>query len=73
MDERRIFKGDGFDRFYELAEPYLKKAVTKDYDLKKIAALVKTRIEDPSGIFANKLTSLRKFRSMITNYTDIRR
>ena len=28
-----------------LAEPYLKEAVTKDYDLKKIAALVKTRIE----------------------------
>ena len=38
-------KAMDFDRFYELAEPYLKKAVTKDYDLKKIAALVKTRIE----------------------------
>ena len=34
-----------FDKFYALAEPYLKEAVTKDYDLKKIAALVKTRIE----------------------------
>ncbi len=34
-----------FDRFYEMAEPYLKEAVTKDYDLKKIAAMVKTRIE----------------------------
>ena len=33
------------DKFYELAEPYIRKAVTKDYDLKKIAALVKTRIE----------------------------
>ena len=38
-------KAMDFDRFYELAEPYLKKAVTKDDDLKKIAALVKTRIE----------------------------
>ena len=26
-------------------EPYIKAVVTKDYDLKKIAALVKTRIE----------------------------
>lgn len=34
-----------FDRFYEMAEPYLKAAVQKDYDLKKIAAMVKTRIE----------------------------
>lgn len=32
-------------KFYEMAEPYIKKTVTKDYDLKKIAALVKTRIE----------------------------
>ncbi len=34
-----------FDRFFELAEPYLKKAITKPLDLKKIAAMVKTRIE----------------------------
>ncbi|MEH2942718.1 glutamate--tRNA ligase [Lachnospiraceae bacterium KK002] len=34
-----------FDRFYELAEPYLKESVHKPYDLKKIAAMVKTRIE----------------------------
>ncbi len=34
-----------FDRFYEMAEPYLKKYITKDLDLKKIAAMVKTRIE----------------------------
>ena len=34
-----------FDRFYPLAEPYLRKAVHGDYDLKKIAAMVKTRIE----------------------------
>lgn len=33
------------DVFYEMAEPYIRKTVTKDYDLKKIAALVQTRIE----------------------------
>ena len=38
-------KAMDFDIFYEMAEPYLKKAVTKNYDLKKIAAMVKTRIE----------------------------
>lgn len=31
--------------FYERAEQYLKQAVTKDLDLHKIAAMVKTRIE----------------------------
>lgn len=31
--------------FYEMAEPYLKEALHKDIDLKKVAALVKTRIE----------------------------
>ncbi len=34
-----------FDKFYEMAEPYLKKVITKDLDLKKIAEMVKTRIE----------------------------
>ncbi len=33
------------DAFYEMAEPYLKAALSKDFDLKKIAAMVKTRIE----------------------------
>ena len=30
------------DRFYEMAEPYLKKALTRDLDLGKIASMVKT-------------------------------
>ena len=34
-----------FDQFYELAEPYVKEVIKKDLDLKKIAAMVKTRIE----------------------------
>ncbi len=38
-------KAMDFDRFYEMAEPYLKKALTRDLDLKKIAGMVKTRIE----------------------------
>ena len=38
-------KAMDFDRFYEMAEPYLRQAITKDLDLKKIAAMVKTRIE----------------------------
>ena len=38
-------KAMDFDKFYEMAEPYIRKTVTKDYDLRKIAALVKTRIE----------------------------
>ncbi|MEG1847725.1 MAG: glutamate--tRNA ligase [Lachnospiraceae bacterium] len=33
------------DIFYKMAEPELKKAITKPYDLKKIAGMVKTRIE----------------------------
>lgn len=38
-------KAMDFDRFYELAEPAIKKVITRDLDLKKIAAMVKTRIE----------------------------
>ena len=38
-------KAMDFDRFYELAEPYIKKIIKKPYDLKKIANMVKTRIE----------------------------
>lgn len=38
-------KAMDFDKFYEKAEPELKKVITKDLDLKKIAAMVKTRIE----------------------------
>lgn len=34
-----------FDDFYKMAEPYLKQVLTKDFDLKKIANMVKTRIE----------------------------
>lgn len=38
-------KAMDFDKFYVMAEPYLKEVITKDLDLKKIAAMVKTRIE----------------------------
>ena len=33
------------DTFYQMAEPYLRAVITKDLDLKKIAGMVKTRIE----------------------------
>lgn len=38
-------KAMDFDSFFEKAEPYIKEVVTKDYDLRKIAALVQSRIE----------------------------
>ena len=33
------------DKFYELALPYMKEAISKDVDFHKIAAMIKTRIE----------------------------
>lgn len=33
------------ETFYQIAEPYLKASITKGYDLRKLAAMVKTRIE----------------------------
>lgn len=38
-------KAMDFDTFYGMAEPYLKAVVSRDLDLRKIAAMVKTRIE----------------------------
>ncbi|MEG0591555.1 MAG: glutamate--tRNA ligase, partial [Lachnospiraceae bacterium] len=38
-------KAMSFDDFYQKAEPMIKEVITKDYDLKKIAEMVKTRIE----------------------------
>ncbi|MDL2302756.1 glutamate--tRNA ligase [Lachnospiraceae bacterium OttesenSCG-928-D06] len=38
-------KAMDFDRFYEMAEPYLKDALSKPMDLRKIAEMLKTRIE----------------------------
>ena len=44
MNGEYIKKMD-FDAFYEKAEPFLKAVIKKPLDLKKIAAMVKTRIE----------------------------
>ncbi len=38
-------KAMDFDKFYEMALPYIKEVISKDLDFKKIAAMVKTRIE----------------------------
>lgn len=44
MNGEYIKKMD-FDKFYEMALPYIKEVISKDYDLKKIAHMVQTRIE----------------------------
>ena len=44
MNSEYIKKMD-FDSFYGMAEPFLKQAIKKDLNLKKIAEMVKTRIE----------------------------
>ncbi len=38
-------KAQDFDAYYEMARPYLEKALTRGQDLKKVAEMVKTRIE----------------------------
>ncbi|MFW6676935.1 glutamate--tRNA ligase [Lacrimispora sp. AGF001] len=38
-------KAMDFGRFYGMAEPFIRKVIKKDLDLRKIAAMVKTRIE----------------------------
>ena len=38
-------KAMDFDSFYGMAEPYIRKVIKKDMDFRKIAAMVKTRIE----------------------------
>ncbi|MCR5000539.1 MAG: glutamate--tRNA ligase [Lachnospiraceae bacterium] len=38
-------KAMDFDKFYEKALPYIREVITKDLDIKKIAMMVKTRIE----------------------------
>lgn len=38
-------KAMNFDKFYEMALPYIKAVISKDLDFKKIATMVKTRIE----------------------------
>ena len=43
MNGEYIKKMD-FDKFYEMALPYIKEVITKDYDLKKIAHMVQIRI-----------------------------
>ena len=65
-------KAMDFDKFYEKAEPYIKKVITKDYDLKKIAALVKTRMRF-SRISVRWWTSSRQCRTTMCPCTPIRR
>ena len=43
-------KAMDFDKYYDMALPYIKEVIKKDLDLKKIATMVKTRIEVFPGI-----------------------
>ena len=61
-----------FDKFYERAEKYIRDVITKDYDLKKIAALVKSRIEIFPDI-EEQIDSLKQYRNMIQLCTAIKR
>jgi len=38
-------KAMDFDCFYDMAEPFIKQVISKEYDLRQIAAMIKTRIE----------------------------
>ena len=38
-------KAMDFDSYFEMEEPYIRKVITRDYDIRKIAEMVKTRIE----------------------------
>ena len=58
-------KAMDFDRFYEMALPYIRQTVTKDYDLKKIAQMVKTRIEIFPGYCGAHRFLLKTFRNMM--------
>lgn len=61
-----------FDKFYEMALPYIKEVITKDYDLKKIAHMVQTRIEIFPDI-RDHIDFLRNFRNMMWQCTRTRK
>ena len=56
-----------FDAFYEMAEPYIKEVVTKDYDIKKIARMVQSRIE----IFPDSKEHIDLFEALPENDTTM--
>ncbi|MDE6182566.1 MAG: glutamate--tRNA ligase [Eubacteriales bacterium] len=53
-----------FERFFELAEPVLKKAITKPYDIRKIAEYIKTRIGT-----INEITDMVDFIEELPEYS----
>lgn len=53
-----------FERFFELAKPVLKKAITKSYDLRKIAEHIKTRIGT-----INEITNMVDFIEELPEYS----
>ena len=61
-----------FDKFCDMAIPFVKEAVKRDLDLKKIAQMVKQESKY-FRIFRHSLTSLRKYRSMMCPCTHTRK
>ena len=63
------------DKFYEMALPYLKQVITKDLDLRKIAGMVKTRIEVLPDIadLIDFFEADRKSTRLNSSHTDISR
>lgn len=55
------------NKFYEMALPYLKQAITRELDLKKISGMVKTRIE----IFPDILDLVDFFQDVLDYDTDM--
>ncbi len=53
-----------FDKFFEMAEPVLKNAITKPYNLKKIAEHIKTRIGT-----INEITDMVDFIETLPDYS----
>ena len=71
MNGEYIKKMD-FDKFYEMALPYIKEVITKDYDLKKIAHMYRP-VSRSSRISGITLISLRNFRNMMWQCTRTRK
>ena len=66
-------KAMDFDRFYEMARPYIEEVVTRDCDTKKIAASGKDEDRRSCRISASRLISLRRYRNMMLRCIRTRR
>ena len=65
-------KAMDFDTFYEMAEPYIRKTVTEDYDLKKMRRSLRQGSRS-FRILMNRSTLSGSCRTMTVSSTDIKR